>query len=173
MRKPEIAGFYLNRGNLMLDWQHYEAAAADYLKAIELNPKSADAYRCLGHSLASLKQLEHSIASYDQAMALDPGQKYLIGTRRAAKMLACDWDGSTEDLAAITEGVNAGRLVCNPLVLAQLVDSPSLHRAAAESWIRKNPQPMPRSAPLDLEHRRPRSGSGIFPQTFAAIPWRT
>ncbi len=169
-RKPDSAGFYVNRGNLMLDWQHHEAAAADYLKAIELDPKRADAYQGLGYSLAGLKQLERSIASFDQAMALDPGQKYLIGTRRAIKMQACDWNGLSEDLAAIIEGVNAGRPVCNPLGLAQLVDSPSLNRAAAESWIREESPP-----DAALGSIRPRSPSskiriGYFSADFRNHP---
>ena len=170
VRKPEIAGFYLTRGNLMLDWQHHEAAAADYLKAIELNPKSADAYLGLGYSLAGLKQFERSIASFDQAMALDPGQKYIIGTRRAAKMQACEWNGLSEDLAAITEGVTAGMPVCNPLALAQLVDSPSLHRSAAESWTLEESPPDGALGPIGPRSPSSKIRVGYFSADFRSHP---
>jgi predicted O-linked N-acetylglucosamine transferase (SPINDLY family) len=169
-RKPDSDGFYVNRGNLMLDWQHFEAASADYLKAIQLNPKSADAYQGLGHSLAALKQLERSIASYDQALALDPGQKYLIATRRAAKMQACDWDGLREDFAAIADGVNAGRPVCNPLALAQLADSPALHRVAAEIWIREESPPDAALGPIGPRSLSSKIRVGYFSADFRNHP---
>ncbi len=155
----------------MLDWQHHEAAAADCLEGDRARPEARGCLSGLGYSLAGLKQLERSIASFDQAMALDPGQKYLIGTRRAMKMQACDWNGlAGEDLAAIIEGVNAGRPVCNPLGLAQLVDSPSLHRAAAESWAREESPPDAALGSIRPRSPSSRFGSGIFPRTFATTP---
>ena len=168
--RSDSAGFYVNRGNLLLDWQRYDAAVADYRRAIELDPENGDAHLGLGHSLAHLKQLEGAIASFDRALALDATRKYIVGTRRAAKLQACDWEDLSADLASMSEGAQAGRPVCDPLVLAQLLDSPSLQRAAAENWTREE---SPRDNSLGAIAARPRSAKikvGYFSADFRGHP---
>jgi predicted O-linked N-acetylglucosamine transferase (SPINDLY family) len=168
--KSDSAGFYVNRGNLLLDWQRYDAAVADYRQAIELNPENSDAHLGLGHSLAHLKQLEGAIASFDRALALDATRKYIVSTRRAAKMQACDWDDLSADLVSMSGGMQARRPGCDPLALAQLLDSPSLQRAAAENWIREESPP---DTSLGAIPARPRSAKikvGYFSADFRSHP---
>jgi predicted O-linked N-acetylglucosamine transferase (SPINDLY family) len=168
--KPDYAGAYLNRGNLMLELQNHEAAAADYRKTIELDASNAEAHYCLGSSLASLKRLDSAIACFDQTMALDPHRKYLMGSRLAAKMQACDWGGFESDLQLITEAVNAGKPVCNPLTMLALADSPALQRLAADIWVR---QEFPPDDALGTPATRPRGGKiriGYFSADFRNHP---
>jgi protein O-GlcNAc transferase len=168
--RPDSPGFYVNRGNLLLDWQRYEAAVADYRKAIELNSENSDAHLGLGHSLVNLKQLDGAIASFDRSLSLDPKRKYIVSARRATKMKACDWNDLNADLALISEEVGAGRPVCDPLALAQLLDSPSLQRAAAESWIREESPPDNSLGAIPARPRLAKIKIGYFSADFRSHP---
>ncbi len=139
--EPVHAQAFHGRGVALHALQRFDQAIAEYRKAIEIKPTDAEAHHGLGQSLASLKQFEPAIMSFDRAFALDAGTKFLIGTCRATKMQTCHWDGFGSDLDCIRQGVEVGKPVCNPLTLAALLDSPSLHRAAAESWIREESPP--------------------------------
>ena len=50
----------------------YKKAIADFDKAIELNPKYADAYYNRGIAKRQLKQYKEAIADYDKAIKLNP-----------------------------------------------------------------------------------------------------
>jgi predicted O-linked N-acetylglucosamine transferase (SPINDLY family) len=89
----------------------------------------------LASSLVRLKRFDRAISSFDRAMALEPEGKYLLGASRSAKMQACRWDGLGEDLERIAKGLSAGRPICEPLILAALMDSPELLRSAAEIFV--------------------------------------
>jgi predicted O-linked N-acetylglucosamine transferase (SPINDLY family) len=133
--KPDVAGLYLNRGNLLSELLRHDLAAADFLKVTELDPENVEGYHSLGSALVSLKNLEPAVASFDKAIALYPSGKFLIGTRRAAKMQLCRWEGLSDDLDLIEKGVSAEERLCNPLTLAALLDSPGLQRRAAQIWV--------------------------------------
>jgi tetratricopeptide (TPR) repeat protein len=66
------AGDYNNRGNTYADLQQYEAALADYNRAIELNPKLVEAYTNRGALYADLQQYEQALADYNRAIELNP-----------------------------------------------------------------------------------------------------
>ena len=121
--RSDSAGFYVNRGNLLLDWQRYDAAVADYRR----RSRSIHERGCpsgLGQSLASLKQFEAAIMSFDRALALD-ATKFLIGTCRAAKMQACQWEGFSPDLDSISRAWRLEGPFAIRLFSQQLLDSPA------------------------------------------------
>ena len=134
--KPDAPGPYLNRGNLLSESQRHEQAAADFLKATQLDPSDAEGFERLGSAMLRSKKLELAVANFDKAIALRPTAKFLLGTRRAARMQLCEWDGLAEDLDLIAKGVRSGEPVCHPLTIAALMDSPELQRTAAEIWVR-------------------------------------
>lgn len=134
--KPDFAGLYFRRGNLLCEIQRQDAAVTDYLRATELDPGSAGSYHGLGSAFVRLKKLDSAIACFEKAMALNPGGEYLLGTCRFAKMQACQWEGLSEDLRQIREGLKEQKRVCNPMVLASLIDSAALQRSAGEIWIK-------------------------------------
>ena len=168
--EPVHAQAFHGRGLALHALRRFDQAIAEYRKALELKPTDAEAHHGLGESLASLKQFEPAISSFERALELDAGTKFLIGTCRATKMLACQWDGLGSDLDRITQGVEVGKPVCNPLALAALLDSPSLQRAAAESWIRE--QSPPNGVLGAIPARRPSAKVriGYFSSDFCAHP---
>jgi predicted O-linked N-acetylglucosamine transferase (SPINDLY family) len=168
--EPVHAQAFHGRGLALHALNRFDQAIVEYRKAIEISPTDAEAHHGLGHSLASLKQFEAAILSFDRALALGAGTNFLLGTCRATKMQMCQWDGFSSDLDKISQGVDAGKPVCNPLALAALLDSPSLMRSAAECWIREE---SPFNAALGGIPVRPPSAKiriGYFSSDFCAHP---
>ena len=63
MSKKEAAEKYFKLGVEKYDKKDYQGAIADYDKAIELNPKYADAYYKRGNAKHQLKQHKEAIFS--------------------------------------------------------------------------------------------------------------
>lgn len=177
--KPDLATAYFRRGNLLAELDRHTEAAADYLKATELQPDIAY-YQALASSLTRLKRFDLAIASLEKALARNPEGKYLLGTSRATKMQACRWEGLGDDLERIAKGVIERKPVCNPMMLAALMDSPALLRSAAEIFVDDHQISSPREEDLKQLAEispayipRPRSAKiriGYFSADFRAHP---
>jgi predicted O-linked N-acetylglucosamine transferase (SPINDLY family) len=168
--EPAHGEAFHGRGLALCALQRFDQAIAEYTRAIEIKPTHVDSHCGLGYSFASVKQFERAVLSFDRALALDAGSKFLLGTCRATKMQMCQWDGLASDEDRIRQGIEAGKPVCNPFALASLLDSPSLQRAAAESWIREEAPP---NAALGAIPARPRAAKiriGYFSSDFCAHP---
>lgn len=67
------AAAHYNRGQLLSGLEDHKAAAADFRKAAELDPKDPDALNALGGELAALGgQGEDELKAYEAALKLDP-----------------------------------------------------------------------------------------------------
>ena len=67
-----IAAIYYNRGYPYADLGQYTKAISDYTKAIELNPKYAEAYSNRGAAYAKLGRHTQAISDYTKAIELNP-----------------------------------------------------------------------------------------------------
>jgi predicted O-linked N-acetylglucosamine transferase (SPINDLY family) len=150
---------YYNRAGVLKELDRLHEALDSYDHAIALNEGYVEAYVNRGHLLQKLGRIEEAAGSYEKALilrpvltatqpdgrtaALAPEQKYLPGLLRHARMQICDWRDMHADLERITDGLRAHLPVCLPFAALALLESPALHRAAAESWIREE-------APSDL-----------------------
>jgi predicted O-linked N-acetylglucosamine transferase (SPINDLY family) len=168
--KGDYAEAYVNRGNVLQELQHHEEAVASYDRAIRLKPIFAEAFQARGSSLFNLRSFEAAVASYDQAIAVNPDYKFILGMRRYAKMQICDWDDLAPDMLRITQGLRVYNAVCSPFPVLALVDSATLHRMAAEIWVREQ---CPYNAALGAIPARPRSDRiriGYFSADFRSHP---
>ncbi len=71
--KGRNLGFiYLNRGQTYYDRSDYDRAAADFTRAIEVDPNYPMGYGNRANAYAMKGEDDRAIASYDQAIRLDP-----------------------------------------------------------------------------------------------------
>lgn len=71
---PDQPQVWYQRGQLLLEDQQYEAAAAAFHESIQLDAQNADAWHLRGITLMYLQQYEAAIATFDEALHLAPNQ---------------------------------------------------------------------------------------------------
>ncbi len=70
---PRVARYHNNYGTMLLDQlREYQAAAACYHKALEIDPNLSGAYYNLGLAYFHLNRWEDSLKAYEKALSLDP-----------------------------------------------------------------------------------------------------
>jgi predicted O-linked N-acetylglucosamine transferase (SPINDLY family) len=168
--KSDYAEAHINRGHVLQELLRHEAAVASYDQGIELNPQYAEAFLARGNSLSALHRHEEAMASFDRALRLDPERKFLLGLRRAEQMHICDWSGLAAELESLAQAIQAGRRACPPFVTLALFDSPSLHRLAAETWMKEECPPDRHLGDIVARKRDGKIKIGYFSADFREHP---
>jgi Tfp pilus assembly protein PilF len=110
-------------GRKALDAKDFAAAVGHFTKAVEAEPKNADAHSLLGYSYRKQGSLDKSLESYQRALKLDSkhrgaleylGELYLDMNQidNAEKQLAtlkraCPWLGKCEEYEDLKKAVDA------------------------------------------------------------------
>jgi len=153
--RPDYAEAHCNRGAVLFELKDWNAALASFNRCIEINPGIFHAHHNSGHALIHLKQHLAAVASYDKAFSLDADFRFLLGTRRHAKMHLCDWGELVSDVDRLTAGILADAKVSPPFVILALLNSAELQHRAARIWVNaEHPAehslpPIPRPIPRD------------------------
>lgn len=71
-QNPQDAQLHFDYGSALLHQLKYADAQAEFLKAVQLNPKSADAYLSLGYAAQENKNYELTIRALDARAKLEP-----------------------------------------------------------------------------------------------------
>jgi Flp pilus assembly protein TadD len=71
-RNPDVAAVHRIAGLLKADEGWYDQAAAEYRRAMELDPANSDAYRRLGQAEQRNSQVDQALAAYQRAIELEP-----------------------------------------------------------------------------------------------------
>ena len=79
------AKYYFEQGDAKYDLEDYRGAISDYNKAIELNPKYADAYFNRGTAKGNLEDHRGAISDYNKAIELNPQSAVAYNNRGNAK----------------------------------------------------------------------------------------
>ena len=164
--KPDFAEAYNNRGTVFHDLDQYRTAIESYEQAIRCKPGFADAYANRGTAQQELQQYPAAVESFTQAIRLGSGAKYLHGLRLHMKRAICDWEDSKRDLRDIEARVNRGEEAAHTFALLAAVDSPALHRKAAEIEARDKCAPRAGSAPIARRPRGEKIRIGYFSADF-------
>ncbi len=92
------ASDHVNQGHEYFQEGKYDEAAAEFQKAIELDPENANAHRNMGSVYSRQDKLEEAVAAYEKAIEIDPDYGEAYG----------EMAGALADLDRIPEAVAAG-----------------------------------------------------------------
>lgn len=133
-QNPNYAEAHFNRGNALYALKRPDEALASYDRAVACRPDYVEAHNNRGNVLKDLNRLEEALRSYEKVLALKPDFKFLLGTYIHIKMKLCDWESLTENLDRLVTSVSKRIPVTTPTPLLSLLDSPELHRTAAQVY---------------------------------------
>jgi predicted O-linked N-acetylglucosamine transferase (SPINDLY family) len=145
---PQHAGACNNLGTLLTQQGRWAEAEAWFRRAVALRPDHGLAWHNLGYVQREQKALPDAVLSFERALALAPDKPFLRGDLLHARMRMCDWRRFDADLAAVREGLAAGRAPAEPFSLLAAVDDPALQRAAAERLVALLYPPRPGLGPI-------------------------
>ena len=134
--KPDFAEAFYNRGVAQQGLRQLDAALVSYAHAITARPGYAEAYNNRGVALLELQRVEDAVECFERAIALQPKYPYVFGQFLHAKAKLCDWSGFGQDLAELRNRLAREEKVTPGFPVLAMIDSPALHRKAAEIWVR-------------------------------------
>ncbi|MDR0602537.1 MAG: tetratricopeptide repeat protein, partial [Treponema sp.] len=94
---PQTAGTFLDRGIAFASRKDYEAAIADFSRAIALDPQNKIAYRDRGEAYYSKGDYDRAIADFGQAIRLDPADAVAYNNRGLVYRAKWDYDRAIAD----------------------------------------------------------------------------
>ncbi|HEX3102128.1 MAG TPA: TonB family protein, partial [Pyrinomonadaceae bacterium] len=94
---PPDFGFYEKRADASLSKADFDAAITDYTKAIEMDPKSPEAYLGRGIAYSSKQSFDLAIADFDKAIELKPKNVAGYANRGGAFERKGDLDKASAD----------------------------------------------------------------------------
>jgi predicted O-linked N-acetylglucosamine transferase (SPINDLY family) len=154
---PTDADAHNIRGAALTKLGRHVEACASFDRAVALNPRLAKAFR--NRALAELKLKDHdrALASFEQALALNPDLDYVEGMLCQTRQQICAWSGLASQIARIRQAIVAGRRAAEPFFVLSILDSNSLSRKAAETFLAdqvKTPPPPPRAPTRPIDKGR-------------------
>ncbi len=93
----QSAGDYLDRGNTKYHLRDYQAAIADYNKALEINPQYANAYTNRGSAKDELGDYKGAIVDHTKAIEINPKLTFAYTNRGISKELVENLQGACAD----------------------------------------------------------------------------
>jgi predicted O-linked N-acetylglucosamine transferase (SPINDLY family) len=172
-RNPGFAAAIFNKSRSLTELRRYDEALAACDRALAMKPDLAEAWFGRGFLLHQLHRHTEAAAAYENALRIDPQIPFIKGALVHQKMLACDWSGIDQLVAAIDGDITAGRLSAEPFGWQGIATSErSLQRCAQLYNAARFPAPRGKSAPARREpYGKIRIGylSGEFRQQATAL----
>jgi predicted O-linked N-acetylglucosamine transferase (SPINDLY family) len=96
--------------------KEYFKAIDNYKKAIEINPKLAEAYSNLGNIYSEMKRYEEAIYNYEIAMTLNYKIRNVAGNILINKLRICDWENYYEYVKKYKEDNKKYDVINSPFI---------------------------------------------------------
>jgi len=167
--KPNYAEAHYNLANAYLKQEKLNDAIASYRKAISFRPNYAEAYQQLGSALNKQGDLDAAFDIYCKAFALNPKLDYLAGDIFLLSMQLCNWEHFQVLRAKLVDLVQADCLE-NPFTVVTLTDSLSLHRKAAEIYIKHENKTNIQQKSFPVREKKEKIHIGYFSSDFGNHP---
>ena len=104
-------------------------------RAIALEPGSAQAHANRGDALKELQRFADAIASYETALALDPGHKHAFGAAADCAMKLCDWGWREKHREELRAHITERTSIIPPFVAFGHFDDAALQLRCARNLI--------------------------------------
>jgi len=168
--KPDYAEAHNNRGNTLRELKRFEEALDSYALALNLKPDYAEAHNNRGVTLRELKRFEEALDSYAQALNIQSNGDWLYGTWLHANMQLCNWSDFESRIANLTAKIQQAEKATLPFSVLGLIDSLTLQRQAAGTWVREKYPPSRILPPLSKRRRGDRIRVGYFSPDYREHP---
>ena len=133
--KPDLAGAYYNRGNVLQTLGRLEESLADYERAIALVPAYTDALNNRGNALLTLRRNGEAAEDFERVLAIDPDYPYARGKLLHARLRCCDWTRYDRQAAQIAADIANWKRSSMPFENIAVSDSPRDQLECARLWI--------------------------------------
>jgi predicted O-linked N-acetylglucosamine transferase (SPINDLY family) len=153
--QPQVAETYMHRAEALLGLGQYEAALESSDVALQMQPNMLKAYWMRVRALLSLKQYPAVAEACDTVLALDSDYPYAQGFALYARLAACDWRDYEQRVAAVREGVLAGKKTADPFGFLASAGNPADELACARN-LQKNFAPTLPDVPRPTRHQHSR-----------------
>src|SRR5580658_5309254 len=169
--KPDYAEAYNNRGAALQELKRPDDALDSYARALEIKPDYAEAHSNLGGALQELKRFEDALGSYERALKINPDCDWLYGLWLYTRLQLCEWSDLASQVTAVVARIGQGKRTTSPFPVLALIDSLSVQRAAAETWVREKHPPSRALPPLEKRgHRHDKIRVGYFSGDYRDHP---
>jgi protein O-GlcNAc transferase len=168
--KPDYAEAHNNRGNTLRELKRFEEALDSYALALKLKPDYAEAHNNRGVTLRELKRFEEALDSYALALNIQSNGDWLYGTWLHANMHLCNWSDFESRIANLAAKIQQAKKATLPFSVLGLIDSLTLQRQAAGTWVREKYPPSRILPPLGKRRRGERIRIGYFSPDYREHP---
>jgi predicted O-linked N-acetylglucosamine transferase (SPINDLY family) len=132
--RPDLAGAWIGRGNILHDLGRDEDSLAAYDRAVACQPDLAEAWLGRAHILGALARYDEAAAAFDRALQLEPDLKYLAGHRLNMKMLLCDWSDWDSETSDLLQKIKSDVAASTPFPLLAIPSSASDQQQCARRY---------------------------------------
>lgn len=97
-KDPKDDRKYYNQGVARLEKREHDLAISDLTKAIEKNPRFANAHFYRGRSYFRKGELDQAISDFNKAIEIDPGLAVAYGERAVIYFIKKEYDKTWENI---------------------------------------------------------------------------
>ena len=157
-KNPNDPYLFYNKGKTLAKLQRISEAIDAYGAAIAMKSDYVEAYNNRGLAQQEANQLSEAYSDLTKALAINPDFTCLLGSTLYLQMRLCDWKDLDAKIATLEQGIRQTKNIAQPFVTQALIDSPSLQKSCAETFIKNEfPEALPHqifSAPRDSQRIR-------------------
>ena len=135
--QPALPDVHRSRGGLLLELGRFIEAVESFDRALALKPGDADIHLMRATAFLKMKRYAEAIQEYARVTAVKPDLRFALGFQQHCKSQMCDWSDRDADIERLVAGVRSGATVSSTLHVLAVVDDESVHRQAAQIWVRE------------------------------------
>ena len=135
--QPAFPDVHVSRGSLLIELGRFDDALESLARALALRPGDPEAHLFRATAFLQMKRYAEAIQEYERVTAVRPDLRFALGFQQHCKTQICDWVGLDADIKRLVAAVRTGASVSSTLHVLAVVDDESVHRQAAQIWVRE------------------------------------